>query len=937
MKNLIKILMLSMALLFVASLQLVHAQNLNQPIPMDDSVRMGVLPNGMTYYIRRNLKPEKRAELRLAVNVGAMEENDDQQGLAHFNEHMAFDGTQHFAKNDLINFLERSGVKFGADLNAYTSFDETDYKIQIPTDSQAIFDKAVQIIDDWTNHITFDSTEIDKERGVVISERRLGLGAFQRARDQYWPILFKDSRYASRLPIGKLDILENCKHSTLKQFRLDWYRPELMAVIIVGDIDVNKIEKMIKAKFSTTAVVPNPRPLPTFTVPDNKELLIAKATDKEMPYNIIQLYVKHDKEYDRTLGDMRRDMIHQLFSTMLNDRLQELQKQTPSPYNFASTSIGELVRVKDAFQAIAVVKSGGIDTGLEALLTAVERVKRFGFTPTEFDRAKKDLMRQEESQYKEKDKTDSKNYVEEYVQGYLEKEPVQSIDFEYSFYQKNIDGIKIDEVNQIAKDWITDNGQNTVIVIQSPQKDSASLPSDAAIKAIYTKIKTEDLKPYEDKTSNKPLMANKPTAGKIVDEKQIKDLGITEWKLSNGVKVVVKPTEFKNDEVLFNAYRWGGASLYPDNENESATFAADIENESGIADFNSTTLDKMLSGKIVEVQPQLDELSEGFTGKFSPTDVETAMQLINLYFTAPRKDDTAFSAFMDQVKGNIQNRSVDPASAFRDTIQNVMSEHNYRRRPLTMNVVGEVNENNAFDIYKERFSDAGDFTFFFVGSFKLEQIKPLVEEYLGSLPVKNLPHNWKDVGVKIPTGDINKTVYKGKEPKSSVQLVFSGPAQYSLKNTRDMNALSSVLSIMLRVKLRQEMSGVYGVGAYGAITHYPKEEYKFNIVFGCDPSMVDTLIKASILDIDSLKRFGASADNLQKTKETFKRSRENAMQENSFWLNAVSQEYKDNIDVEDILTFDKWVDSLTSDDFKRMANQYFNMSNYARFVLMPEN
>ncbi len=936
MKKLFKLHAFLPAFFFALLVQPIHAQNLNQPIPMDDSVRTGVLPNGMTYYIRRNHKPENRAELRLAVNVGSMEENDDQQGLAHFNEHMAFDGTQHFKKNEIIDFLEKSGVKFGADLNAYTSFDETVFKIQVPTDSEAIFDKGIQILNDWTYNLEYDSTKIETERGIVISERRLGLGAFQRMQDEYWPVLFKDSRYAERIPIGKLDILQNCKHSTLEQFRLDWYRPELMAVIVVGDFDINKVQKMVIETFSKTPVKPNARPLVPFPVPDNKELLIAKATDKEMPYNIIEMFVKHDKEHERTLDDMRRDMVHQLFSTMLNDRLQELQKQTPSPFNFASTNIGGLVRTKDGFTAFAVVKSGGVDTGLEALLTTIEKVKRFGFTPTEFDRAKQDLMRQEESQFKEKNKTESKDYVEQYVQAYLEKEPVSSIDFEYNFYKQNIDGIKIDEVNEVAKNWISDNGQNTVIVIQSPQKDSASLPTDDAIKAIYTKVNTENLTPYIDKTSNKPLMAVMPAAGKVTAEKQFKDLGITEWTLSNGIKVVLKPTDFKNDEVLFNAYQWGGNSLYPDNEDVSATFAANIEDQSGIGSFNSTTLDKMLQGKIVEVHPQINELSEGFDGSFSPQDFETAMQLINLYFTQPRKDDTAFGAFMDQMKGFIQNRNASPSNIFQDTIQNIMSRYSYRRRPMSLSVLNETDETTAFNIYKERFSDAGDFTFFFVGSFTLDQIKPFVELYLASLPVKNEPHSFKDLGIKPPTGVINKTVYKGKEPKSSVQLVFTGPAQFSIKDQRNMQAMSNVLGIMLRMQLRQQMGGVYYVIDNGSITHYPRQEYKYTVAFGCDPKMVDSLTKAAFLEIDSLKRFGASDVNLRKIKEAFHRERETALKENSFWLNAVSQAYKDNADIEDILNFDAWVDSLTSDDIKRLANQYFNMNNYAKFILMPE-
>jgi zinc protease len=912
------------------------AQSMDSPIPMDDSVRTGTLSNGMKYYIRRNVKPEHRAELRLAVNAGSMEENDDQQGLAHFNEHVSFDGTGEFKKNDIINFLESSGVKFGADLNAYTSFDETVYMIQVPTDSEMVFKKAFQIIYDWTHLNLFDSIEIEKERGIVISERRLGLGAFQRMRDQYWPVLFKDSRYADRLPIGKLDVLENCKHSTLKQFYLDWYRPELMAVIAVGDFDINKVEKMIKEKFSEVPSKPNSRPLVPFQVPDNKDLLIAKATDKESPYTILEIEVKHDKEHTLTLANYRRDLTYELFSSMLNSRLQELQKSATPPFLVAQTNIGGLVRTKDDFSAFGLVKEGGVETGLYTLLTEVERVKRYGFTPGEFDRAKKDLLRTKQTAVEEKDKTESRKIVNKYVQAYLEKEPVPSADFEYSFCQRNLDGIKIEEVNNVAKEWITDNGQNTVIIIQAPQKDSASLPSDDTIRNIYNKVKKENISPYADKTSNLPLMATKPSPGKVIDEKQIKELGITEWKLSNGVKIVLKPTDFKNDEVLFNAYRWGGSSLAPDRDDMSASSAAEIEDEAGIGPFSSPTLEKMMAGQIIAVSPQMEEFSQGFNGNFSPQDMETAFQLINLYFTQPRKDDTAFHAFMDQQRGFIQNRSADPSNAFRDTVEVTMSQYNYRRRPYTVNLVNEIDENKAFDFYKQQFSDAGDFTFFFVGNFKPDNIKPLVEMYLGSLPSGNSTHAWKDVGIRPPTGVISKTVVKGKEPKSSVQITFSGPCQYTRKNTRDMEALSSLLSIKLREQLRQEMSGVYGVGARGLLSHYPKEEYRFTISFGCAPERVNELVDATYKMIDSVKQFGAGDINLRKIKETLHRQHEVDVKDNKFWLGAISQSYKDNLDLMDILNFDTWVDGLTNEDFKRLANQYLNMNNYAKFVLNPE-
>jgi zinc protease len=934
-KNLALLLLPFLLLIINTSACSAQSPELNKPIPNDSAIRMGKLPNGMTYYIKRNVKPEKRVELRLAVNAGSVLENDDQQGLAHFTEHMAFNGTKNFQKNDLINFLELSGVKFGADLNAYTSFDQTVYMIQIPTDSEKILQKGFQILEDWAHNLSFDSVEIDKERGVVISERRLGLGAFQRMQSQYWPILFKDSRYAERIPIGKLDILENCKHATLKQFYLDWYRPELMAVIVIGDIDVDNIEKLIKEKFSKIPTNPNPRPRTFYPVPDSKGLIIAKATDKEDPYNIIELIYKHSKQHSTTLNDLRRDMISELFTGMLNNRLQELQKKAEPPFIFSSTNIGELVRTKDAFTSFALVKSMGIEKGIDALITESERVKRFGFTSTELERQKKEMMSKMEQLVKEQNKTESKEYIDDYVNAYLENEPLPSVNFMYSFYKKYLDGIGLDDVNTVAKNWITNNGENAVIVIQSPSKDSASMPLDDTIRHIFESIQKKELKPYEDKVSNKPLMAVKPSPGKVISEKEVKELEVTEWTLSNGVKVVLKPTDFKNDEIVFSAYQWGGTSLYPDKDYMSASVAASIADEAGIGEFNSTSLEKMLAGKIVSVSPTLGELSEGFSGNCAPADLETALQLTNLYFTNPRKDDTAFMAFMGQEKGFIENRSVDPNNAFNDTVGVTMSEYHYRHRPYTMNILNEIDENRAFEIYKERFSNANGFTFFFVGNFKLSEMKPLIELYLGSLPSKNTTPMWKDVGVNTPKGLINKTVYRGKEPKATVQLIYSGPYEYSRKNRLDMYALSSLLSIKLREQLREEMSGVYGVGAFGNGSHYPKQEYKFIIYFGCAPERVEELISATMKEIDSVKNFGAGPINLQKIKETMKRQHEVDVKDNKYWLSSLSQYYQNNENILDILAFDKYVEGLTNDDFKRLANLYLNMTNYAKFVLMP--
>jgi zinc protease len=912
------------------------AQNAVQPIPFDPSVRTGKLPNGMTYYIKKNTKPEKRAELRLAVNVGATMENDDQQGLAHFTEHMAFNGTKNFKKNELVDYLESAGVKFGAHLNAYTSFDETVYMLQLPTDSEKIFMKGFQVLEDWAHNLSFDPEEIEKERGVVISERRLGLGAFERMREKYWPIYFKDSRYAERLPIGKLDVLEKFKPETLKQFYYDWYRPELMAVIAIGDFDVDKIEKLIKEKFSAIPQKSNPRPLQSFPVPDNKELLIAKATDKEAPYTLVEILYKHPKEVAKTLSEYRKYILYDLFSGMLNKRLEELQKQANPPFLFSQSSISGLVRTKDGFTSFAVVNDKGIEKGIEALTTENERVKKFGFTKGELDREKKTLMRTKEKELKEKDKTESARLAGQFVSRFLENEPLPGIDYEYDFYKQNIAGISLEELNKVAKEWITDNGENTVVLVQAPEKESVVLPSDDKIRSIFKDLQTKNIKPYEDKVIDKPLMTVKPTPSKVVEEKQNKEMGITEWKLANGVRVFLKPTDFKNDEVSFNAFSYGGTSQYPDKDDVSASYAASIVKECGLGEFDKISLGKVLNGKIASVSPYIDELKEGMSGKASPQDIETLFQLIYLNFTQPRKDEVAFQAFMEQQKGFIENRSADPESAFEDTVEVTMSQYHFRHRPMTLNILKEINLDRAFEIYKDRFADASDFTFTFVGNLKPEEIKPLVETYLGGLPSINRKESWKDVGVATPKGVVAKTVKRGQEPKSNVMLIFTGPFQFNRKNRMDMQSFSKLLNIKLRESLREDKSGTYGVGAYGSPSHYPKEAYQFYIQFGCAPEKVDELLAAAIKEVDLIKQNGANEKDLQKVKETLLREREVYLKENSFWLNAISSNYQNNENILEILEFNKYVEALTSDDFKRLANQYFNMGNYAKFLLMPE-
>ncbi len=921
---------------FLLLLQFAHAQpELKSALPLDPKVRMGTLKNGMKYYIRQNSKPEKRAEFRLAVNAGSTSENDDQQGLAHLVEHMAFNGTKNFKKNELVDYLESVGTKFGAHLNAYTSFDETVYMIQLPTDSESIVNKGLQILEEWSHSLLFDSVEVEKERGVVIEEWRLGQGADERMRRKYWPILFNDSRYAERLPIGKKEIIEKCSQATLRSFYADWYRPDIMAVIAVGDFDLNEMENKIKKQFNDVPSKANPRAVKAYTVPDNKEIQIATATDKEARYSMVDLFYKQPPQITKTVEDYRRTIAQSLFSGMLNARMSELQRQADPPFMFSYSGYGDLVRNKYAYTSAAGCKEDGILRALQTLVTENERVRRFGFTETELQRQKAEMMSGMTESYNERDKTESRNFAREYVSNFLTQEPMPGIEFEYNIYKTYLEGITLAEVNAFAEKWITD-GENCVVLITAPEKETTKMPDDEKIRSVMKGMRQLDLKPYEDKVVNKPLVEGNLPGAKIVSEKTIDPFGITEFKLSNGVRVALKPTDFKNDEILFTSYSWGGWSLYAENDFHSAVSCDEIVDQCGVGEFDVTALEKLLSGKIVGGSPYVSELQQGMNGSCAPKDLETLMQLIYKYVTDPREDKDAFQSYIETRKGFLQNKNSDPQSIFRDTVSYAMSGYNFRYKPMTVETLKEISLPRALEIYKERFKDASGFTFVFVGNFKVDEMKALCEKYLGSLPSANKSETWKDLGIRAPQGQFEKVVKKGVEPKSSVSLRFTMPFEYTRQHRSEVNALMKLVNIRLREVLREDKSGVYGVSCNASPKHYPVSGLEVTIGFGCAPGNVDMLIKAAEDVIAEVKSKDCDEKNLIKIKETALRERETGLKENQFWLNTISSNYQNNEDLTEINGYTDWVNKLTGADLKAFANKYLLTTNYAKFILSPE-
>ncbi len=933
MKNLI---FLSIVFELLVKHNLTAQINPTSPLPLDPKVRSGILANGMKYYIKYNSKPEKRAELRLAVNAGSTMENDNQQGLAHFVEHMAFNGSKNFKKNDLVNYLEGIGTKFGPDLNAYTSFDETVYMLQIPTDKEDIYKKGFLILEDWAHNLSFDSVEVEKERGVVLEEWRLGQGAFERMSRKYWPILFKDSRYAERFPIGKPEILKNCKQQLLKDFYKDWYRPDLQAIIVVGDIDVDATEKMVKEQFSKIPAAKNAKPIQSWPVPDQKDLRVSVVSDVESPYNVLELMYMQPSEKLVNYTNYRDHLKRELFNGMITARLTEITKKPDAPFMYAGAGYSGNVRNKDAYNCFALFQNGKSDKALQAVVTENERVKKFGFTNTEFERRKKQMLTEFDQRFNERDKTESKQLVSEFVRLFLENEAVPGIENENKYVKDLLPGITLEEVNALAKQWIRPGGDNAMIITMMAEKEGNTIPAESNVRTLFEKAESDQtITKYEDKVINEPLIAKKPIAQKVTKTTD-KGYGISEWTLGNGARILLKPTNFKDDEILMTAFSWGGTSLYADKDYFSADASNAVQEQMGFGNFDGVSLEKYLQDKNASVNSGVGPLNETLNGRSSKKDVETMLQLTYAFFAMPRKDSSAFKSYIQTQKGFIQNMSSDPRQVFSDSVRYIMSGYNFRSQPESEKTVNQVSLNRAYDIYKERFSDPSDFVFTFVGSFNLDSIKPLIETYIGGISASIKHETCMDAHIKAPKGNLSKAFKKGTEPRSTVQLMWTGEFEYNRKNRFEMRALSNLLNITLRENLREDKGGVYGVGLYPQMEHFPKGAYKFICSFSCAPDNVEKLVAAAKEEIINAQKNPCSDINLGKIKETLLKERETQLKENNFWLSYVSSAdaYKEaltNIDL-----YNSWVNALKGEDLKRIANTYFHDNEYKRFVLNPE-
>ena len=924
----LRIIAASFALLCTALVSMAQQPQM-PPIPTDPNVRIGKLENGLTYYIRHNELPENRADFYIAQKVGSILEEENQRGLAHFLEHMCFNGTTNFPGKGIINWLESIGVKFGQNLNAYTSIDETVYNINnVPVIRDGIVDSCLLILHDWANDLTLAEAEIDNERGVIHEEWRTGQGAMMRMYEQALPIAFKGSKYGHRLPIGTIEVIDNFPYQALRDYYEAWYRPDQQGIVVVGDIDVDKVEAKIKEMFSPIEMPANAPERKYEVVPDNKEPIITIAKDKEQPATMIYLWHKHPatpNEAKGNIGYMVQGYMFHMISSMMHARLEELRQGANPPFIQAASGNNNflLAKTTEAFVGMAMSKDDGIPTALSALVREIERARKFGFTASEYSRAKADYLRSLESAYNERDKMKNNQYVQEYVRHFIDNEPIPGIETEYALMNQLAPNIPVEAINSILPQLIKD--ENIVVNIFGPDKEGMVYPTEAEILDILKKTKAEEITAYVDKVSDEPLMKETPKAGKIV-KTEAGPFGSTALTLSNGVRVVIKNTDFKADEIRMTAFSPGGTSMFDTKEAIQLRMLNSVAGLGGLGNFSNVDLEKVLAGKKVGISTSVSGLTERVNGNCSPKDFETLMQLVYLSFTAPRMDNDAFESFKQRTKASLANQEADPSTALSDTLNHEM----YGNHPMAMRfkteMVDQIDYNRIMEMYMDRFKEAGDFTFLFVGNINLDEVKPFIETYLGGLPTINRKENFKDIKMDIRKG-AHKNVFEKemKTPKATVINIISGQCKFNPKNYLLMSMLSQTMNMVYLETIREKEGASYGVSAFGQMNCYPKEEAIFQIYFDTDPAKREKMEQIVMAEIQKVAKEGPKPEHLAKVKEFMLKQYSEQIKENGYWLNRLLDYYFNKVDMN--TGYEKLVNEITVKDVKNFTKALLDQGN----------
>jgi len=909
-----------------------------EPIEMDPALRYGILDNGLTYYIRHNDVVPDRADFYIVQNVGAILEEDNQNGLAHFLEHMAFNGTKNFPGKLIIDYLETVGVQFGNNINAYTSLDETVYNLKsVPTIRESIVDSALLVLHDWSGFISLEGEEIDKERGVIREEWRTRMNANRRLWKASLPIIYPNSQYAKRDVIGDTAIINNFAYDTLRAYYHRWYRPDLQSIIIVGDVDVNKVESRVKEMWKDIPKRVNPAVRQTYPVYPNDKPLVAILTDDEAKNCRVQIQYRHSPMPDRIKASMTGYMMqltYSLIENMVSDRLDELATKADAPFAAGYVGYGEEVRPVDVFSLIAIPSEGKEEVAFAALLEEAEKMKRYGFTQSELDRAKLNLLSFYEKAYNERNKTKNDAYVKEYIDNFLNFSPVPGIEWEYKNSKELLSILSLDMVNEVAAKFVTD--KNQVVTMTGPKKETVKFPSENRVLQMLTDIKTADVQPYQEKVIDTNLIEDKLKAQKVksVDYNPVID-GVTEWVLGNGLRVILRPTQLKEDEILVYGFSYGGTSQVPNlNDLYSASLCSSIASSNGMGKYSQTDLGKALAGKRVSLRPTVGTYEESFSGNSNVKDFETLLQLIYLTFKGTRKDDESYEALMNQYRAVLANADKDPSRAFSDSVRNVVNNYHPRSFSMTLDRLKNVSQDRALEIFDARFEDPKDFTIYFVGNLNLESVKPLVEKYLGGIPKqkKMKVENWIDLGIRNPKGVVsNRFEREMQVNKTSNFVLFTGDMDYTLKNKLTLQLIADILDIRYLESMRENEGGTYGVSVRSSLSYIPVKKGSLQMTFDTDPKLEDRLLQLIHEGIDTLIIKGPLDKDFNKVKENLRNKFVENQKENRWVLNALVTYYKESLDLQK--EYLPTLDAISKEDIQTMLKELMSQGNEIKVIM----
>ena len=912
----------------------------NKQLPVDKAVRMGKLKNGLTYYIRHNDTHKNLVNFYIAQKVGSIQEEEDQRGLAHFLEHMCFNGTDHFPGKGVINYLEGIGVKFGADLNAYTSIDETVYNIDnVPVNVEGAIDSCLWILYDWADGLTLDPEEVDKERGVIHEEWRGRNSAMMRMQERMLADIFPGNKYGTRLPIGIMEVVDFFPYQTLVDYYEKWYRPDLQGIVIVGDIDVKKVEKKLKKIFKSIDMPKNPAERVYYPVEDNKETIFTQQTDKEQQNYVLQLMYKHDaptREERNTAEFIRANTVRSLAISMLNTRFSEILSKENPPYLGAGVGYADYgtSQTKKSFNVSVTCKKEQIMQAIPMVYTEVERARRFGFTESEFNRLKKSMIAGMDTWYAERDKRTNDYHAQNCIRHFLDNESLMDPAYELELSKSILRSITLEEVNAVIP--ALHRKDNRVLVSFAPEKngDDVYYPGKEDIEMLLDMIASaRDIEPYEDNSIDVPLLAELPQGGKVVSTEEGK-WGTTIWALSNGIKVVVKPTDFQANQISLAGYKVGGTGKYPDSEIYNLSMLASLSGIGGYGAFDATQLGKKLTGSTARANISSNAFYDMISGECAPKDAEDMFQLIYLKYTSPRKDMQAYESLTTRMRNNLKDRGVNPNTALSDTLTFALYNGHPRTLPMLAEDVDKIDYDRVLEIYKERTSDATGYMFFIVGNVDLDAIKPLVEQYIGALPCNGRVEEMAESTVETRKGVYCNNFKKKMENPTGTEIIYySGEIDPVQKNRITMSFLSQILQIVYTEEVREKEGGTYGVGVSGNVTRRPKGEFSLTVNFNMAPERREELAAIIVREFEKIAKEGPADEHVEKVRSYMLKTFEESQRKNNAWMNWMYSHYFENENTHD--SFEPIVKAMTKEDIRKFAEYILSLGNFIEVSMVP--